>query len=33
MLNGWDQIDITLQSAVDIDAYEAARPRLRPTLG
>jgi 3-isopropylmalate dehydratase small subunit len=33
MLNGWDQIDITLQSAVDIDAYEAARPRLKPTLG
>ena len=33
MLNGWDQIDITLQSEADIDAYEAARPRLRPTLG
>ena len=33
MLNGWDQIDITLQSEADIDAYEAARPRLRLTLG
>ncbi len=33
LINGWDQIDITLQSEADIDAYEAARPRLRPTLG
>ncbi len=33
MLNGWDQIDITLQSEAEIDAYEAARSRHRPTLG
>jgi len=33
LLNGWDQIDITLQSAADIEAYESARPAHRPTLG
>ena len=33
LLNGWDQIDITLQSAADIEAYEAARPSYRPSIG
>ena len=32
LLNGWDQVDITLQSEDDIGAYESARPRHRPTL-
>jgi 3-isopropylmalate dehydratase small subunit len=32
LLNGWDQIDITLQSTADIEAYESARPGLRPAL-
>ena len=33
LLNGWDQVDITLQSVADIEAYESDRQRFRPTLG
>ncbi len=33
LLNGWDQIDITLQSDDEIAAYEAARPAHRPAIG
>ncbi len=32
LLNGWDRIDITLQSVADIEAYESDRQRFRPTL-
>ncbi len=32
LLNGWDQVDITLQSVADIEAYESDRQRFRPTL-
>ncbi len=30
LLNGWDQVDITLQSVADIEAYEASRRRFLP---
>ncbi|GMQ85345.1 MAG: 3-isopropylmalate dehydratase small subunit [Acidimicrobiia bacterium] len=33
LLNGWDQVDITLQSVADIEAYESSRPRFMPALG
>ncbi len=33
LLNGWDQVDITLQSVADIEAYESSRQRFGPTLG
>ena len=32
LLNGWDQIDITLQSEAAIEAFEAARPPHRPAI-
>ncbi len=33
LLNGWDQVDITLQSVADIEAYESSRPSFMPALG
>jgi 3-isopropylmalate dehydratase small subunit len=33
LLNGWDQVDITLQSVADIEAYESSRQRFGPKLG
>ncbi len=33
LLNAWDQVDITLQSVADIEAYESSRQRFGPTLG
>lgn len=32
LLNGWDQVDITLQSEDAIEAYEASRSGFLPTL-
>jgi 3-isopropylmalate/(R)-2-methylmalate dehydratase small subunit len=32
LLNGWDQVDITLQSEEAIAAYESTRPRHRPRI-
>lgn len=33
LLNGLDDIGLTLQHAADIDAYEASRPTFKPVLG
>ncbi len=33
LLNGWDDIGLSLRHAADIDAYEARRPAWLPTAG